>query len=89
VECCILACENGRQGSNTAGMIQRQRQHSTGQDKRQRQQYWYERLGLAPEIDQHVVTQTSKTALGRELSPRERESRLNLSNKSHSHPRRA
>jgi hypothetical protein len=48
---------------------------STEQDKTrpdQRQQYWYERLGLAPEIDQHVVTQTSKTALGRELSPRER-----------------
>jgi hypothetical protein len=71
----VVGCENGRQGSNTAGKIQRQRQHSTEQDKTRqdkRQQYWYERLGLAPEIDQHVVTQTSKTALGRELSPRER-----------------
>ena len=72
MECSILACENGRQGSSNTGKIQRQRQHSTGQVKRQRQQYWYERLGLAPEIDQHVVTQTSKTALGQELSPRER-----------------
>lgn len=82
----VSLCENGRQGSNTMGEIQRQ--HRAGQDKKRGSDNGMSAWSSSKRSTIMSSRKQAKRHLD-ESFPREIESRLNLSNKSHSHQKRA